>query len=239
MRKNIRGFTLIELLVVIAIIAILAAILFPVFARARENARKATCQSNLKQIGMGVVMYAQDYDETLPFNYNYHANNTLLTWWADDIQPYVKNYDFLRCPSAAPHGAYTSLRAGLPPQYPPNLSKDYLCNAVAGNWPGFTGWKDAPFVNNWSNPGRAMAAIKAPADVIAVFDAGYCQSGGWEFMELWAPEHTDAGPGNSCSNSPADGWVGKKHMDGFNAAFCDGHVKWIKRSRPEQWMINP
>ena len=66
LRRRIPGFTLIELLVVIAIIAILAAILFPVFARARENARKSTCQSNLKQIGMAVQMYAQDYDEIYP-----------------------------------------------------------------------------------------------------------------------------------------------------------------------------
>jgi len=96
MRK--RGFTLIELLVVIAIIAILAAILFPVFARARENARKATCQSNLKQIGLGARMYSQDYDEMVLPSYWYGA------WWTTLIAPYTKNTGIYKCPSVT--GAY-------------------------------------------------------------------------------------------------------------------------------------
>ena len=93
MRK--RGFTLIELLVVIAIIAILAAILFPVFARARENARKSNCQSNLKQIGLATMQYAQDYDET------YHLAWTLnpTTRYPRLLQPYMKNLDVFVCPS--------------------------------------------------------------------------------------------------------------------------------------------
>lgn len=89
-----KGFTLIELLVVIAIIAILAAILFPVFAKARENARKANCLSNLKQIGTGMLQYAQDYDEFLPA-----GDRTAQVWWYDIVQPYIKNRDVYRCPS--------------------------------------------------------------------------------------------------------------------------------------------
>ena len=81
-----RGFTLIELLVVIAIIAIIAAILFPVFARARANARKASCLSNMKQLGMGIVTYAQDYDETLPPGMSYRPNQTA---WYYLIRPYL------------------------------------------------------------------------------------------------------------------------------------------------------
>jgi prepilin-type N-terminal cleavage/methylation domain-containing protein/prepilin-type processing-associated H-X9-DG protein len=84
------GFTLIELLVVIAIIAILAAILFPVFAQAREKARAITCVSNQKQIGLGIVMYVQDYDETLPQNQYYTPPDTRTTW-ADMVYPYIKN----------------------------------------------------------------------------------------------------------------------------------------------------
>jgi|LSQX01.1.fsa_nt_gb prepilin-type N-terminal cleavage/methylation domain-containing protein/prepilin-type processing-associated H-X9-DG protein len=93
-----RGFTLIELLVVIAIIAILAAILFPVFARAREKARQTSCLSNVKQLGLGVHMYAQDYDETLPCVQMRDAT-TQYGFWYDVVQPYVNNRQVLRCPS--------------------------------------------------------------------------------------------------------------------------------------------
>ncbi|HHX38400.1 MAG TPA: DUF1559 domain-containing protein [Armatimonadetes bacterium] len=97
LRRRIPGFTLIELLVVIAIIAILAAILFPVFARARENARKSTCQSNLKQIGMAVQMYAQDYDEIYPGISM--ATATSQCWTNDLLDPYIKNAKVWVCPS--------------------------------------------------------------------------------------------------------------------------------------------
>ncbi len=94
------GFTLIELLVVIAIIAILAAILFPVFSRAREKARQASCLSNIKQMVLAGLMYAQDYDELLA---NGHIGNNpadlRVVLWFDIIQPYVKNTQILSCPS--------------------------------------------------------------------------------------------------------------------------------------------
>ena len=89
-RNRRAGFTLIELLVVIAVIAILAAILFPAFARARENARCASCQSNLKQIGLGLMQYIQDYDESMPFEN-----------WNTVTQPYLKSTQIFDCPSGA------------------------------------------------------------------------------------------------------------------------------------------
>ena len=92
------AFTLIELLVVIAIIAILAAILFPVFGRARENARRSSCQSNLKQIGLGIMQYTQDYDETYPVTYNQYVAGQYIPW-NQTVQPYVKSTQLFKCPS--------------------------------------------------------------------------------------------------------------------------------------------
>jgi len=93
------GFTLIELLVVIAIIAILAAILFPVFARAREKARASSCLNNCKQLGLGLMMYAQDYDEYFTINEPHGANDVAVKWWCSRIYPYVKNKQVFVCPS--------------------------------------------------------------------------------------------------------------------------------------------
>ena len=94
-RSNKRGFTLIELLVVIAIIAILAAILFPVFARARENARRSSCQSNLKNIGLGFQQYIQDYDELFPVG----TTTAAAGWGSFQLQPYIKSTQVFSCPS--------------------------------------------------------------------------------------------------------------------------------------------
>ncbi|MFW6156487.1 MAG: DUF1559 domain-containing protein [Armatimonadota bacterium] len=117
------GFTLIELLVVIAIIAILAAILFPVFARAREKARQASCLSNVKQLSLGFLMYAQDYDETLPPSHvtineapvvHPNGDESERTHWASLIFPYVNNIDVYNCPStrrAVWDGSYTGQHA--------------------------------------------------------------------------------------------------------------------------------
>ena len=137
MDRRGRGLTLIELLVVIAIIAILAAILFPVFAQSREKARQTTCVSNMKQLGYGLTMYAQDYDETLPFGYRYSDDGKLLWWWQDDIRPYVKNELVYTCPSASPHMEW---RDNRPPGTPAPLIRDYIANSAAsapdrGIWP--------------------------------------------------------------------------------------------------------
>jgi len=123
MKETRRGFTLIELLVVIAIIAILAAILFPVFARAREKARQTSCLSNVKQLSLGFLMYAQDYDETLPPPHvtinatpvtHPDGSTHVRTHWASLIFPYVNNIGVYNCPStrqAVWTGSYTGRHA--------------------------------------------------------------------------------------------------------------------------------
>lgn len=103
--KRTKGFTLIELLVVIAIISILAAILFPVFARARENARKAACMSNLKQIGLAAMMYVQDYDESFPSANEYSGStepDVTKGYWFTLLQPYAKSTQVFVCPTSGP-----------------------------------------------------------------------------------------------------------------------------------------
>lgn len=141
-RRNNHGFTLIELLVVIAIIAILAAILFPVFARAREAARATSCRSNVKQIMTAVMMYAQDNDETL----HYHDGRTNpQTCWAFIINPYIKNGQVWKCPSD-----------NQPANIWDGTATDYY---ISYGW----SW-------TWIN-GQSLAAIAKPADTIAVTDA--------------------------------------------------------------------
>jgi prepilin-type N-terminal cleavage/methylation domain-containing protein/prepilin-type processing-associated H-X9-DG protein len=230
MQRSKRGFTLIELLVVIAIIAILAAILFPVFAQAREKARGISCVSNNKQLATAVLMYSQDYDEQFP-------NGLQDSWWMNTwtmlVQPYVKNLQAFRCPSDSGTGLYDW--AGPRTSYGSNgiikwdgsknslfgvmgLSQSWLGTVARGqagvNRPAETIMLGEKF----SNQNQAYFGISCVFTGVNWWDGGY------------APGEIPDGSIASTVAYPQgqNGAVSNKHSEMTNFAFCDGHVKAMK-----------
>ena len=161
-----RGFTLIELLVVIAIIAILAAILFPVFARAREKARQSSCLSNVKQLMLGVHMYTQDYDEMLPGYVGLNMPSTNDQWF-EIISPYLKNTQILTCPSVA------------------NLNPAYGWNY---RWISY-GWVSSP------PSATALGEIEFPAETVILSDSNqyYVRGPSIATASYWPPARHNEG----------------------------------------------
>lgn len=205
------GFTLIELLVVIAIISILSAILFPVFARARENARRASCLSNTKQIGLALVQYTQDYDEKLPlYRYGY---DTSLPYsqryaWHVALLPYYKDLRMMLCPSA-------------------QKIKD--CDIAAVDMHGLSG----NYGYNYSYLGGGdklvgLSQIQIPSETVFVTEI----TGAVHGAATYAPSDWRGTTSISCLG----GAVSRKentatwHFGGTNTLFTDGHTKWMKLS---------
>jgi prepilin-type N-terminal cleavage/methylation domain-containing protein/prepilin-type processing-associated H-X9-DG protein len=225
--RHSSGFTLIELLVVIAIIALLAAILFPVFARARENARRASCMSNLKQIGLGIHQYTQDYDEKMPppfLRYSSgYPNDGNATYAPVLILPYVKSDQIWYCPSAPKPDADHTAYIGFP---------SYGINVLMGADPGVS----------TSTFGIALSAINNPAELINAIESSYLPN-----AATWPGYYAAWYDGASTPYTTYNNNVGvpyPRHFEGANALFCDGHVKWNKvetyttaPSTPTNWRL--
>lgn len=224
-----RAFTLIELLVVISIISILAAILFPVFARARENARRTSCLSNQRQIGLGIMQYVQDYDETYPSTQRYtNAAETGTTFWYWDIEPYIKDFQIFRCPSSTQ--GYGPAAAS----YDWNRVVDGIKHPYvrAGNYGASQLLMRVRNATNY--PYVKMSAVVAPATTYMIMDSGSFQI----YPTLaTAPGSTyEYLPGMGALGVPAGASVGRygddfqrgRHFGGINVIFADGHAKWLK-----------
>ncbi len=217
MPRNRRGFTLIELLVVIAIIAILAAILFPVFAQAREKARTISCLSNTKQIGLSVQMYVQDYDETFALSL-YLANpadGTVFTFY-DAHQPYIKSAAIVKCPSDAAAQKWQPFLTSC--GYPFKAFGSFTDFSYNGNYCIFQEGVPNVLFGAGATPAVALAAIVRPADQTAYFDGRLLCNFDSPFFD----------PGNP--PSPANQRA-PRHTEGVNVAFVDGHSKWQKATR--------
>jgi prepilin-type N-terminal cleavage/methylation domain-containing protein/prepilin-type processing-associated H-X9-DG protein len=236
--RRIKAFTLIELLVVIAIISILAAILFPVFARARENARKAACMSNLKQIGLAVQMYLQDYDGIFPFARNWYPNEGAYTAtstsdplpgsWYTILQPYTKSYQVFICPTAGPI-TDSSGKLNFSGGYGWNVSgtKNYGYYSGIGN--GFGAYLGAAGTPTGDRVNEA--SVSEPSQTILVTDpssSGYTGNGIYAigYIKSYIPV-LHGGQVGPFYASPV---VVPEFSGGGNYLFADGHVKYLQVS---------
>ena len=214
------AFTLIELLVVIAIIAILAAILFPVFAQARSKARGTACLSNLRQGSIAYQMYTQDYDETTPLQNSpsvvvggvYQSGG----YWFNLIQPYIKNWQLMLCPDRSFNVTQATITK-RPQNYPLTLGTRLQGYGYNDGWISDSGYGLTLQMPDGSRPGRSIASITAPSDCVAFGDT-YDTPGYSVAMDNLLGNSSEAPKTTS----------GLRHGTNLNYAFVDGHAKIIK-----------
>ncbi|RYG71729.1 DUF1559 domain-containing protein [bacterium] len=221
------GFTLIEMVVALAVLVILAALLYPFMARARANAQRSTCQSNLKQMGLGVLQYARDYDESYPPAVTGapdvvpNARYQPPKGWADAIQPYLKTTAIYECPNETQSANKDPLQVGY---------SDYWYNCAL-SWNGKQGAKA-----RWNAQVPMQDFIKVSRTIMfGDGNAGSARSRSngttsatnkiLSSPNAWAPKN-----GKVSGSGFASGGV--RHLNGLNLCFADGHVKWFASSGP-------
>jgi prepilin-type N-terminal cleavage/methylation domain-containing protein/prepilin-type processing-associated H-X9-DG protein len=223
-----RAFTLIELLVVIAIIAILAAILFPVFARARERGARANCLSNLKQLGGAAQMYADDNDDHMPFGheaYSGYGAPSAPTYWLSALQPVLGNRDVARCPAdpaardnlPSRTGTYGYIGRGAAEA--PALYSSYLVNGI--------------FTDEWDGRRIRLNGVRHPSDTIL-----FAERDTKQLSELGWSNDDDYHPWESALDEnhlpvywgPHGGMAASRHANGSDYLYADGHAVWRRFS---------
>lgn len=250
------GFTLIELLVVIAVISIIAAILFPVFAKVREKARQTSCASNVKQLSLAILQYTQDYDETVPpveYTQSPWPDNEPADYytWAILVQPYVKSWSVFRCPDTEvnPKGIWDPPKTSDDHELQYTISYGYNYNYLNPWQPCDTAPALQDYNNQYVNPGLpvGLARIQDPADTVLITDTkilGNSTDVAGQSSAVDAP--TVMQPPLPCAVT-TQGWgIGSygdsgqfgapvtstgtfsiRHNGGGTVSFCDGHVKWM------------
>ena len=224
MKAARKGFTLIELLVVVAIIALLAAILFPAFARARESARRSACLSNMKQIGMGLIQYAQDFDERLPQESDTGNNQDIPDFakptsppnWITLEEPYLKNWQIFACPDAINYlgDASPNTETGYDPSpvnsaVNPASDTNYAGNAVL-----------------MTTTGRPLSVIPSVSTIVFLQESSYAYAHCWNRPAVYLSYSPSEYRWWHQDNGGTTEYYTALHSAGGNLLFADGHAKW-------------